>query len=167
MYSKRVVALLIIFSAGLFGLGFLRDSMGKNVYFLGLIALVVVVGALVVRQSLQNMPEGTGVTSEKSIHVHATPSQLCEVIPRLVEKCGWRLMEVDSERGYFKSRIGRNFWTLYGQIFRINVSKMNEDSSKLDISCEAYRQIVDYGRNDKMIANFQRELSNLLSLDKS
>ena len=150
--------MILALLAGYYVLRSLRGVLGFGGYVISFVALFAVCVPLLLWRTLKNMPEGTGVTGEKSSLIDVPFDRLNSIIPLIIEKCRWKLAIADAERGYFKGKIGRSIQTMYGQIFQIDVKKMNEASSEIHVRCEAYHQIVDYGQNRKMIDKFYNQL---------
>lgn len=76
-------------------------------------------------------------------------------------------MEANDLQGHFKARIGRSVNTLYGQVFVIDVKRVELNLSKLEMRCETLHQLLDYGRNDAVIGKFLEELQHVLKLQAS
>jgi len=150
--------LLLVLIAGYYVLRSLRFVLGVEGYIVSIVVLFGVSIPLVAWRSLKNFPEGSGITHEKSTSVNIPFEQLISTLPLIVEKCQWKLAIADAERGYFKGKIGRSFQTGSGQLFQIDVKRMNDASSEVRIRIEAYHQIVDYGQNKKMIDKFCNQL---------
>jgi hypothetical protein len=68
-------------------------------------------------------------------------------------------VENDHLNGQFKAKIGMSFW-IWGQIVQIEVTGSDEGRSSVEVRCEALHQKYDWGRNNRMIEDFYRELKN-------
>jgi hypothetical protein len=101
--------------------------------------------------------------SETSLDISAPIDRVREAIPKAIAVSRWKLMDANSERGHFKARIGITFYT-WGQILSIDASRIDSVSSHVKVRCEAIAQKYDWGRNDKAIFRFQRELENALKI---
>jgi len=130
------------------------------------VGLVSIVGGFIVLTFLQvrsTFPaDGTGATDEKTILANASFDRTVSAATQAVKGCGWKLIENKPEEGYLKAKIGRSVKTLYGQSFTVKVKSIDEKSSSIDTQCSTLYQLMDYGRNSRMIEKFSTHLSDQL-----
>ena len=107
---------------------------------------------------------GIGQTAEKIIAVPYPFERVSQAVIATVADCGWKLTQANSEVGHFKAKIGRSFMTAYGQVVTIDVMRVNESSSNIDITCSALYQLMGAnGQNNEMIDTFKNWLINRLT----
>ena len=166
IYSPRVRILLVIAFLAIFVFSFMRSfpngSLVKTMWFIAFPIVMTLMVILIVRQTWKDFPEGAGATSERTISVHAPSESVIPEVKRAVEQCGWHLTEADPSKGHFKCKIGRNLRAFNGHIFTIDVKRLSDSESSINVRCETYRQIVDYGSNNMRIDQFNKALNALL-----
>ena len=165
VYQNRGVrALLVAFPVLLILLGFLKPFIGIGGWSIGFVSLVATSVALMLWQVRRTFPAGgIGATDEKVVPMGASFSRTYEAATEAVKDCGWKLLETNPQAGTLKAKIGRTINTLYGQLFIVSVKRVDERSSELNAKCSTLYQILDYGRNNKMIEKFRSRLHQRLS----
>jgi hypothetical protein len=109
---------------------------------------------------MKEFPKGAAAADEKTISAHVPFDKACRAASKAIIHCGWKLTEINLEKGHFNGKIGRSINTLHGQLITIDVAKLDENSSNIHVRCEAYNQLLDYGKNKEMIDKFKAELQN-------
>jgi hypothetical protein len=134
-----------------------------TVYGILNLALFVAVFAALPALAYRRIMRVPDVTSTRSISVPVSKETVCELVPQLILKSKWKLIDSDKTLGHFKARIGASIWT-WGETMLVDVS-MNEDgSTKVDVYCEViHHQKADHGKLDKDVDKFYRELENLIN----
>jgi hypothetical protein len=141
-----------------------RPVIGVRLWGVSLVSLTVGFVVLTFWQVRKIFPAGgIGATTEQVIPVSNPFEHVCETAVVAVKECGWKLTETNLDAGQLKGKIGRSINTLYGQLFTIDVKKEGENSTKIDVTCSALYQLMDFGQNKKMITKFKNLLMNQLS----
>jgi hypothetical protein len=161
--NKWNIILLASFFALYYLLNWLRPIIGIRMYFMAFGTLLIAYVGLVFWQVRKIFPlGGIGSTTQKTISVPYPYEHVCKATIEAVKDCGWKVTEANPD-GNLKGRIGRSINTLYGQLFTIDVKKVDESSTKIDITCSALYQLMDFGQNNEMIDKFRNWLINRLS----
>lgn len=129
-------------------------------YAVGLSAGVLVITLFLVWQGLQMAPTGFATVNEKSSSLALPYERVCELIPKVVAKNHWKLLEGDAKSGRFKARIGMSLHT-FSSSFMIDVTASDGTSVNIHVLCGT-RSANDPGHNDRMVAKFFNQLEKAL-----
>jgi len=100
-------------------------------------------------------------SSEDTISVPYASTVVFDAVPRVLAKLHWNVERIDRPLGRFKVKIGMSLWT-WGQTMFIDVSKIDDKSTRVHIYSEASGQIFDWGKNRRDIDSFFHELKTTL-----
>jgi hypothetical protein len=89
-----------------------------------------------------------------------------QTIPTVVKEIGWKLEPAEPAGGHFNVRIGANMFT-WGQTMVIDTLKIDDHTSKLQITSESVGQVTDYGKNRRDIKKLIKELQVYLRSTRS
>lgn len=144
----------------------LSGILGKFAYLIFYTGGIAVLFVLIVRQSYKDFPNQAAATSERSVVVHSSFKQVCEMVPQAVKNCSWKLLQADEDKGHFTAKIGMSRKTWW-QIMYINLRQVNQEETNVDVRCVAPHVLWDRGQNNKMIDKFGSALERLLTLEMS
>jgi hypothetical protein len=156
-----VLALFLVFSVALYVLRLFTGTIGVLVWGALLVSSVLIVSVAIGREAWRDFPPELNAVTKRTRAYPASVEAICACVPRVVAKKHWRLEETDAASGVFKAKIGMSLWT-WAQIMQIAVTKSDEGTSRVRVRCEALHQKYDWGRNNRMTADFYRELKNQL-----
>jgi len=101
------------------------------------------------------------VSKEDIISLPYSVDVIFNIVPKVVSKFGWKIDHADKALNRFRVKIGMSFWT-WGQTMFIDLSKIDERTTKVRVYSEAGGQTFDWGKNRRDIERFLRELESTL-----
>ena len=133
-----------------------------SVYAILSLAVFVAVFAALPALAYRRILSIPDVTSTRSMSVPVSKEVVCDLIPQVILKNKWKLMDADKTLGHFKARIGASIWT-WGETMLVDVGKNDDGLTKVDVYCEViHHQKADHGRLEKDVDKFYSELEKAI-----
>lgn len=100
-------------------------------------------------------------SKEGAITVPYPLDTVFDAVPPIIADLKWKIDGIDKPLGRFRVKISINFWT-WGQTMFIDISKIDENTTKVRVYSEARGQVYDWGKNRRDIERFFHELETTL-----
>ena len=160
--GKVLLAIIVAIGLLTYGSRALRISgvLDSTSYGVVLGSGLLIVTLFAVWHGLQMAPKGFATSSEKSLTLNRPYGDVCRLIPKVVGRNHWKLLEGSQETGHFKARIGMSLHTFSSTLI-VDLKHLDEESVSVHAFCGT-RSVNDPGHNDKMIDKFFFGLKNEL-----
>lgn len=105
------------------------------------------------------------ISKEDTISLQYPLSTVFDVVPNVLQKLNWKVDRMDRPLGRFRVKIGMSLWT-WGQTMFIDLNKIDDQTTKVQVYSEAGGQKFDWGKNRRDIESFLRELEATLQVPR-
>jgi hypothetical protein len=105
------------------------------------------------------------ISKEDTISLPYALNIVFDAVPNVLQKLEWKVDRIDRPLGRFRVKIGVSLWT-WGQTMFIDLNKIDDQTTKVQVYSEAGGQKFDWGKNRRDIENFLRELEETLEAER-